>query len=408
MTARPGTRREFAVVDADDVPAVRHALAAALEGSGRPLLPVRAADRDRLLAILDAATSASAGTDSAGDPGALVIPTSGSTGVPKLVVLTAAALVASARATHRRLGGDGQWLLSLPTSGIAGLQVLTRSLLGGREPVTVSPSAGLRQIAGAIGGMAGRRYAALVPTQLHRLLAVPGGAETLAAFDAVLLGGAAAPAALLAAARGGGVRVVTTYGMTETAGGCVYDGRPLDGVTAQVAADGRVRIGGATLFSGYLGRPADTRRALSHGWFTTADRGEIDDDGLLRVVGRLDDVVISGGVNVALPAVADRLRDHPDLADAAVVGVPDDEWGTAVVAFVVVDPSGRVDSGDDTDADEWRAWVATALGRAHAPRRVVALTALPMLDNGKVDRQALMRRAEGVLSEGSDGSSRRG
>jgi O-succinylbenzoic acid--CoA ligase len=390
MTARPGSHSRFAIVDAEDVPAVRRALTAALDGSGRPLLPVVSADRERLLGILDGLTLPDDGEPSP----AVVVPTSGSTGTPKLVELTAAALVASARATHRRLGGAGQWLLSLPTSGIAGLQVLTRSILGGSAPVRVSPSAGPPAIVDAVAGMAGRRYAALVPTQLHRLLAAAGGAEVLGVFDAVLLGGAAAPPELVATARDRGVRIVTTYGMTETAGGCVYDGRPLDGVAVAVDATGRIRIGGPTVFDGYLGRPDATAAALAHGWFVTADRGRIDDDGFVQVLGRTDDVVVTGGVNVALPAVAERLRAHPDVADAIAVGVPDDEWGTAVVAFVVVGSS----AATEPSTERWRTWVAAGLGRAHAPRLVATTTAIPMLRNGKPDRLELVKQAQDLLT----------
>jgi len=397
MPARPEQHTRPEIVDADDLPALRVALRAALTGTGPPVLPVPAADRERVLGILEVITSSGVGggirnvDESTGGRPALVMPTSGSTGSPKLVVLSAAALTASARATHRRLGGDGHWLLSLPTSGIAGLQVITRSLLADTEPVVVSPSAHPDDIAEAAKDMDGRRYAALVPTQLHRLLAAPTGADALAAFHAVLIGGAATPPALLAAALAQGIRIVTTYGMTETAGGCVYDGRPLDGVAVAVDTAGRIRIGGSTVFSGYLGRPIETTAAMSQGWFITADRGRIDDGGLLRVLGRTDDVVVSGGVNVALAAVSERLHAHADIADAIAVGVPDDEWGTAVVAFVVVEPSAASDHPNEND---WRAWVAAGLGRAHSPRRVVTIARMPMLANGKPDRQELARKAQ--------------
>lgn len=389
MTARPDRHNRTAIVDAGDLAALRRALTAALNGAGPPVLPVAAADRERVQKMLDAQTPAEPGVDP-GTPPAVVMPTSGSTGAPKMVVLSAGALTASAAATHRRLGGHGQWLLSLPTSGIAGLQVITRSLLAGTEPVVVAPSALPVEIVDAASRMTGRRYAALVPTQLHRLLAAADGAAALAEFDAVLVGGAAAPAVLIATARKEGVRIVTTYGMTETAGGCVYDGRPLDGVGVAVNTTGRIRIGGPTVFSGYLGRPDDTARVLSNGWFVTADRGRIDDDGLLEVLGRTDDVVVSGGVNVALPQVTERLLAHPDVTEAIAVGIPDDEWGTAVVAFVVLDAAAP-SIGPSSD---FRSWVAAGLGRAHAPRRVVAIGAIPMLANGKPDRQRLARRAK--------------
>jgi O-succinylbenzoic acid--CoA ligase len=186
--------------------------------------------------------------------------------------------------------------------------------------------------------------------------------------------------------------------MTETAGGCVYDGRPLDGVAVAVNAAGRIRIGGPTLFSGYRGRPDDTADVLSQGWFTTADRGRIDDDGLVHVLGRTDDVVVSGGTNVALPTVAERLLAHPDVADVVVVGVPDEEWGTAVVAFVVAATVTATAEAAST-SDNLRSWVAAGLGRAQAPRRVVTVDDIPMLANGKPDRQALVRSAQALLSQ---------
>jgi len=396
MTARPERQARPEVVDADDLPALQAALTAALNGTGGPVLPVAAADRARVLAMFDGRRSVDP-SGGAGSPPALVMATSGSTGAPKVVSLSAAALTASAVATHRRLGGDGQWLLSLPASGIAGLQVLTRSVLAGTEPVVVAPSARPDAIAAAAGRMTRRRYAALVPTQLHRLLAAPAGAQALAGFDAVLIGGAAAPAALLAHARSQHVHVVTTYGMTETAGGCVYDGLPLDGVAVAVDSTGRIRIAGPTVFSGYLGQPDETARVLSDGWFITADRGRIGDDGLLVVLGRTDDVVVSGGVNIALPQVSARLLEHPDVTGALAVGVPDDEWGAAVVAFVVTA------GWTAHSADNLRGWVAAGLGRAYAPRRVVWIAEIPMLANGKPDRQALSHQARALVADDATG-----
>ncbi len=303
---------------------------------------------------------------------AVVLPTSGSTGEPKAVLLSAGALRASAAATHERLGGPGQWLLAMPPYLVAGLQVLTRSVLAGTTPVVARGN-----FAAAAAELTGeRRYAAIVPTQLGRLLETAPGA--LRSFDAVLVGGAATPPALLARVRDAGVRMVTTYGMTETGGGCVYDGVPLDGVTAEVV-DGRVVLGGPTLFSGYRLRPDLTAEALVDGRFLTQDTGRIV-DGRLEVLGRLDDVVVSGGVNVALPAVQRRVLEHPRVSDAVVLGVPDEEWGSRVVAYLV----------GPVPLDELRDFVAEALPRTWAPRQVVVLEELPMLASGKIDRQALL------------------
>lgn len=336
------------------------ALDEVLSGGGTPFVPV---PQESALAarVLAAARPGAPVSDCS-----VVLPTSGSSGEPKAVLLSASALRASATATLERLGGPGQWLLAMPPYFVGGFQVLTRSVVGGYAPVVAADN-----FSSAAALMTGpRRYVSVVPTQLRRLLS--SSADALRSFDAVLVGAAATPSELLAAASEAGVRVVTTYGMTETGGGCVYDGVPLSGVDVEVW-DGRVVIGGATLFSGYRDGPAHD------GWFKTQDAGVVA-DGKLRVLGRLDDMVVSGGVNVALPAVQERVLEHPLVHDAVVLGVPDPEWGTRVVAFLV----GTVTLPDLRD------FVSSALPRAWAPRDVVVLDELPMLASGKVDRQALL------------------
>ena len=313
--------------------------------------------------------------DAADHPEPLAVETSGSTGSPKRVLLSRSAMRASADATHARLGGPGQWLLNLPPTHVAGLQVLFRSVRAGTDPVVQDGS--FEDAAAAMSGA--RRYVSLVPTQLVRLL----DTAALAGFDTVLVGGARLEPSLRARAVAAGVRVVATYGMSETCGGCVYDGRPLDGVAVRVGADGRVRIGGPVVFDAYDGRRDLTAEAKQDGWFVTQDLGRIDHDGLLQVTGRVDDVVISGGVNVPASAVADRLREHPAVREVEVVGVPDPEWGSVVVAVLV----------GDLDLDAARDWVADALPRAWAPRDVVRVEALALLPNGKVDRLAVQELA---------------
>jgi O-succinylbenzoic acid--CoA ligase len=312
------------------------------------------------------------------EPGAdLVVVTSGSTGRGRGVLLSAAALRASAAATHTRLGGPGAWLLALPVSAIAGLQVLCRSVLAGTRPEVLAKD---EPLADAVRRMPeARRYTALVPTQLRRFLDEEPAA--LGSFDAVLVGGAATDAGLLARARTAGVSVVTTYGMTETAGGCVYDGQPLDGVRVRVT-DG-VELAGPTLALGYRLDPAATEAAFAGGWFRTRDAGTLDVEGRLTVTGRLDDVVITGGVNVAPGAVETVLREHPDVADAVVFGRPDATWGHRVVATVVPTP------GATPALPELREWVSDRLGRPAAPRQLHVLDALPLLHTGKPDRRAV-------------------
>lgn len=310
-------------------------------------------------------------------PPPLHVRTSGSTGAPKDVMLGRAAMLASARSALERLGGPGHWLLALPAQYVAGLQVLLRALVAGTEPVVLDEHDDLHRAVAAI--PSGRRYVSLVPTQLQRLL--DGHVDALQGFDAVLIGGAAAAPGLLDRARRAEVRVVTTYGMSETCGGCVYDGRPLDGVEVTVDSGGRIHIGGSVLFDGYAGQPELTAQTLVDGVLRTPDLGGFDADGRLVVTGRADDVVVSGGVNVALPAVEARVREHHLVRDAAVVGVDDPEWGSRVAAFAVTGPGLTLEALRD--------FVAERLPRTWAPRELNVVPALPLLPNGKVDRLTL-------------------
>jgi O-succinylbenzoic acid--CoA ligase len=356
------------------------ALAAALDGAGPALLPLpTGGTRGAVLAALDPAQPMER------DDIALVVPTSGSTGEPKGTMLAAAALRHSARATHERLGGPGQWLLALPVTHIAGLTVIVRSLEARTRPEVVDLYGGFD--VAAFGAATARmqpgvrRYTALVPTQLRRLLDT--GAD-LSTYDAVLVGGAALSAELHDAARDRGVRVVTTYGMSETCGGCVYDGEPLDGVDVSVGADGLVRIGGPVVFAGYRLRPDLTAEALVDGCHVTNDLGAWSADGKLEVLGRADDVIVSGGVNVPAAMVERALTGHPDVAVCSVVGLPDAEWGERVVAVVQPVASDRAPTVGDL-----RAYAAGRLEPAALPREVVVLGMLPMLASGKPDKSAV-------------------
>ena len=319
------------------------------------------------------------------DDVALVVPTSGSTGEPKGAMLTAAALQHSARATHDRLGGPGQWLLALPVTHVAGLTVLVRSLEARTRPEVLDLYGGF-SVEAFVAATARlhpgvRHYTSLVPTQLRRLL--DAGAD-LSSYDAVLVGGAALSPTLHDAAAAAGVRVVTTYGMSETCGGCVYDGEPLDGVTVRLRDDGRVELGGQVVFVGYRLRPDLTAAALVDGWHVTQDLGRRGSDGRLEVLGRADDVVVSGGVNVPAAMVERVLVGHPGVARCAVIGRPDPEWGERVVA--VVQPT---DWSDAPDVEELRTFAADALEPAALPREVVLLGLLPVLSSGKPDKSAL-------------------
>jgi O-succinylbenzoic acid--CoA ligase len=286
---------------------------------------------------------------------------------------------ASATATLARLGGPGQWLLNLPPTYVAGLQVLFRSVLAGTEPVVQDGC--FADAAAALTGQ--RRYLSLVPTQLTRMLRSEADLAALRSFHTVLVGGARVEPALRRAAAEAGVTVVATYGASETCGGCVYDGVALDGVAVVVGADRRIRIGGPVVFDGYDGQPELTAEAKQDGWYRTQDVGRLDEDGRLEVLGRVDDVLISGGVNVPADAVAARLRAHPAVSAAEVVGVPDAEWGQRVVAVLV----------GDLALEDARRWVADELPRTWAPRDLVPVGEIPLRDNGKIDRVRLLELA---------------
>jgi len=328
----------------------------------------------------------------AAEPEPLLIETSGSTGRPKRVVLPRRAVAASVAASAARLGASGRWLLALPSSYVAGVQVICRSLAAGHEPVVVESFTGAGRSSGV------ETFTSLVPTQLHRLLDDGAERDALARLHTVLLGGGPVPPALRRRAEQAGVHVVATYGASETAGGCVYDGLPLDGVAVALGADGRVRLGGPTVFDGYDGDPALTAETLVDGWYLTGDAGRLDEDGRLQVLGRLDDVVVSGGVNVPLPAVAARLADHPAVGQAEAVGVEDEEWGTRVVAVVVPAAGDGPRPARAPSTEDLRDWVAEVHPRSWAPRDVVRVGALPLLRNGKVDREALRVLARGELA----------
>ncbi len=328
------------------------------------------------------------------DDTALVIATSGTTGTPKGAMLTAAALIAGATATHDRLGGPGTWLLALPPQHIAGMQILVRSVLAGTVPAELDLSAGFDPAAlpAAVAELgSGRRYTSLVSNQLVKALADPAAAEALAELDAVLLGGGPAPATLLDAAADAGITVVRTYGSSETAGGCVYDGIPLDGVEVRIddpgpAGEGHVVIGGTTLAKGYRNPPASSDPFGEPGWYRTDDVGMFDDSGRLRVLGRGDESITTGGLVVLPGAVEAVLSRHPGVADCAVFGVDDERLGERVVVAVVASTPSL------PTLEELRDFVAASLDRTAAPRQLHLVDELPRRGIGKLDRRALRRR----------------
>ncbi|MGH3966942.1 MAG: o-succinylbenzoate--CoA ligase, partial [Mycobacterium sp.] len=317
---------------------------------------------------------------------------SGTTGAPKGALLTAAALTASASATYERLGGAGRWLLALPPNHIAAVQVLVRSLLAGTVPVELDVSSGfdVAQLPSAVRELgSGRCYTSLIATQLAKALTNPAAAAALASLDAVLIGGGPAPRPILDAAVAAGISVVRTYGMSETAGGCVYDGVPLAGVLLRVDANGRIVIGGATLAKGYRNPPQPDPFAEA-GWFRTEDVGALDDSGVLTVLGRADEAISTGGLTVLPQPVEAALATHPAVADCAVFGVDDDRLGQRVVVALVV-----TDGCTAPTLDALREHVAASLDVTAAPRELHVVDALPTRGIGKVDRAALVRRFGG-------------
>lgn len=298
---------------------------------------------------------------------AVIVTTSGSTGNPKQVVLSASAIRASADAFRERFGAFS-WTCVLGTQYVAGLMVQARDLLD-------RPHA------------AGRRAISIVPTQLIRALRDRSSTAELGAFDAVLVGGAAADPTLIEQARSAGIRVLTSYGMSETCGGVAFDAVPLLGADIAIADDSRVSIGGPMLFSGYRMNPELTAKTLVGGRLLTSDRGEwttgADDRPRLRILGRIDDVIISGGVNVDL-AELQRVIDARVRRSAVVVGVPDAEWGTRIVL---------ASTSDEASLDQWRDELRPHVAPAALPRQLLVVDDFPRTHSGKLDRQRLIDQA---------------
>ncbi|MCP2290400.1 O-succinylbenzoic acid--CoA ligase [Nocardia amikacinitolerans] len=351
----------------------------ALEGNGPAWLPIPTSDRREARRLSDALSPG----ETIDDDVALVVTTSGTTGVPKGAMLSASALRASGTATHDRLGGPGAWLLALPTHHIAGIQVLLRSILAGTEPTVLDVSGGFlpEALAGAVAGMRGpRRYTALVPTQLIKALDAPGAAEALAELDAVLVGGAATPLPVYERAKAAGINVVRTYGMSETCGGCVYEGVPLDGAEVRIE-DGRVLLGGDMIARGYRGQP-DHPAFAEPGWFRTEDAGTFE-NGVLHITGRLDEAIMTGGLLVIPQVVEAVLVTHPSISECVVLGLPDERLGQRVAVAVV--PT----AGATPTLEELRDHVVRELDAIAAPRELALLDELPLHGPGKPNRAKL-------------------
>jgi len=318
---------------------------------------------------------------------ALIVESSGSTGVPKRISLSRDALLAAANASQSALGVSGQWLLALPITYVAGIMVLVRSIVAHTQPVVMNTAMPFTAEAFARSAslMTGEhRFTSVVPTQLLRLAQ---SAETddhlldlLRRFDAILVGGQAPNPAVVEALRSKGVRVIETYGMTETAGGCFYDGVPLSGVRGRIASNGAIEISAPTLANNV---------ADDQGWFQTSDLGSIDSEGRLKVLGRLNRVVASGGIKVSLDAVEELIRAIGGVSDVAAIAVDSEEWGQRVAIVYV---------GSPEVADYIAEGVLSELGAAAKPVRVIRVDGLPKLVSGKPDYLGLEKYFEELES----------
>ena len=308
---------------------------------------------------------------------ALLVATSGSTGTPRAVRCQSSALLAHPEATVH------QWVLALPASSMGGLKVIIRGVASGLRPIGFDGA-----LTGALPRIADAEHPAplaisMVPTQLAQCLRDPAATNALATFDHVLIGGAHLPAVIAAQAREEGIPIATSYGATETCGGCVIDGTPLADVAVTIEADGRIRLRGPMVTRGYRGDPLATQAAFDGDSFLTNDIGTWDEHGRLQVIGRCDDIVTITGVNVSTNAVAERLLAHPDVTHAAVIVVQRSTHTPELAAFLV---------GSPTDLDTW---VRDALGAAAVPRTTRWVDELPELPTGKVDRMRLAREWHG-------------
>lgn len=375
--------RPLVVVNAADPFAVMDALRAALFEGGPAVLPRLGGADDTRTAPFEVVSEA-----------AVVIETSGTTGKPKRVWLSAEALIAAATTHLNALGGPGVWWLALPISYIAGVQVLVRSLICNQPPIIGPPGpfshesllAVMPQIIEA--KKASPVYSAMVPAQLSRLIDAaernPRVSDALTLFDAILVGGQTIPQALIDGASRWGVRLIRTYGSAETSGGCVWDGKVLDGVRV-IDSDGRLAISGPMLAGGYVDDEAltDKHFVARDGvrWFVTDDQGVVTPEGLVSVTGRVDDVIVSGGKKVSLAQIERVLHDDVGATDCVVTVGHHDEWGQVPV-IVGTTP---------IDLDQVRRIIGERLGSHARPDRFISVTEIPLLPSGKPDRVEIAR-----------------
>ena len=368
--------------------ALAEPLRAALSGTGPAIAPipvVTATTSDAYVRSLLRAIAPDEPLED--DRTAVVLSTSGSTGNPKGVLLSADGLLS----LNPWRDEPGTWVVAIPLTSAGGLNVLTRALSTGGSYVGVDSLAGARPFTPA--GFAAATTAAmthglqlrtsLVPAQVRRLLGDAQGVEALQGYATILVGGAGLDAQLRDAAAARGISLISTYGMTETCGGCVYDGAPLEGVTVRIDSDARVTLGGPSIALGYRHQPALTAAHFTDEGFLTSDLGEFR-GGTLRILGRVDDVVTVNGVNVSVAAIEALLRTDANVSDCAVIALDDPERGSRLIAFIC---------GAHIDAEALGDLVTERLGVAARPRAFTTIEQLPTLPGGKTDRQALIALA---------------
>lgn len=377
------------------VAAVLPALAAALDGSGPAIAPIptvsAATSNDYVMSLLAAVRADAGDPPLESDDVAVVMATSGSTGNPRGVLLTAAAL--TSMTAHVNGVGQPQWIAALPVTSMGGMNVLVRALAADRPPV-VLPSIGgaqpfsahdFRDAVVRASSSSDDVRVALVPAQVARLLSDDLGIDALRGCSLILVGGGPTRPSLMSAAAELGITLTTTYGATETAGGCVFAGRPLPGVvvTSSGAAPGEpgvLTISGPSVALGYRSDPEGTASRFTEAGFISTDLGMVAADGTVTVVGRADDIIVINGTNVSPAAIERVVVDLPDVVAAAVVAIDDEE--PRIYAFV------QVRDLAPSVADAIREAVITALGKVAAPT-VRQVQRLPHLPNGKVDRREL-------------------
>ena len=375
------------------VAAAAEALAARLDHDGPPVALIPQPSRHVTATYVEMIRSCLDLQAPVDDATAVVLATSGSTGDPRGVVITRDNLQASALASWERMPGlrTSDWVIALPVTSIGGLGALARAHLGGTAVHALESVGGASRfdVDQLLALRVGREFAiSLVPTQLVSVLESPSGTAWLRDATCVLVGGAATPRTLESRARDAGIALVTTYGMTETTGGCVYDGIPLPGVDVELADDGRVRIRGAQVAAGYRGISGPGSDFSHDGGVRSFRTGDVGawQDGRLRILGRVDDIVSIHGTNVSVRAIETIVRSDPGVRDAAVIALPDARRGNRLAAYAV--------AGESIDVDAIAARVVEQLGGAARPD-VVIIDHMPLLPNGKIDRLALRASALG-------------